>query len=116
MALNVFGVDEDEARTHVLVTIASEVFLVCAVVLVFFVHFQLPMTIASAASLAGLFIGSLLAWQKYRNALAILLLSLVAVQVVLLKFSEILIFPFVLADIIILVIALGSWKPAEPAD
>ncbi len=113
MAANIFGMDEDEARSHVLVTVAAEVFLVCAVVLVFFVHLRLSMDIASAGSLASLFIGSLLSWQKYRNAKIILFLSLVAVQVVLLKFSEILFFPFVFVDILILASALGSWKPAE---
>lgn len=113
MAVNIFGVDEDEARSHMLVTVAAEVFLVCAVVLVFFVHLRLSMDIASAGALASIFIGSLLSWQKYQNAKIILLLSLVAMQAVLLKFSEALIFPFVFMDILILVMALGSWKPAE---
>lgn len=113
MAANIFGMDEDEARSYVLVTVAAEVFLICAVVLVFFVHLQLPVSIASAGALASLFIGSLLSWQKYRNAKFILFLSLVAMQVVLLKFSEILVFPFVFLDIIVLVFALGSWNSPE---
>ncbi len=113
MATNIFGVDEDESRSHVLVSVAAEVFLVCAAVLVFFAYLALPMSIAAAASLAGLFLGSLLIWQSLKNAQVVLFASLLAIEIVVLRFIEILLIPFALVDMILLALILGSRKAQE---
>jgi hypothetical protein len=110
MALDFFSSEENEGRTHMLVSVASEIFMVCAVVLLFFVHLELSQLISAAGALAAMFLGSLFIWKSYNGAKLVLLFSLVVIQLVLLKYAAILMLPFTLIDVLIIVLIISSWK------
>jgi hypothetical protein len=108
MGFSVLGMDDRQAMKRVLVTVISEVFLVVASVLVFFVQLSLPASSAGAAALFTFFIGTLLAWQKYRNAVIILFLSMLATEVVIIGYSMDLLIPFILFDLLAAAISMRS--------
>ncbi|HIH19203.1 TPA: hypothetical protein HA225_04450 [Candidatus Micrarchaeota archaeon] len=113
MATNDADSEHEAGRTHVLVSVASEIFMVCATVLLFFVHLELPVTIAAFASIAALFLFSLLIWQSYNGAKIVLLFSLVAMQLVFVRYSPMMMVLFVLMDLLIIAVMLLSWKNSK---
>jgi len=93
----------------------AEVLLVCATVLGFFVQFNLPVSLATGGALAVLFIGSIFCWKSHLAASAILAISLLSVQVMLILRFPILLLPFALADIILVMVVAGGYHTGEQA-
>ena len=104
---------KNEAADSILVAMIAEVLLICATALGFFVQFSLPISFATGGALAVLSIGSVLCWKGQAEASAILVLSLLAVQIMLIMRFSILLFPFALADIILVMIVAGGWHAGE---
>ena len=91
MALDFFGSDENEGRTHL----------------------ELSQMFSAAGALATMFLGSLFIWKSYNGAKLVLLISLVLVQLVLLDYSAILMLPFALIDVLIIALIISSWKSSS---
>jgi len=91
----------------------AEVLLICAVVLGFFVQFSLPASAATGGALLVLFIGSLLCWKSPVAATAILALSLLAVEAMLVLRFPVMLLPFALADIVLVMVVSGAWHAGE---
>ena len=106
---------EKEAVDRVLVAMIAEVLLVCATALGFFVQFNLPISFATGGALAVLFIGSLLCWKSSAASIAILALSLLSVQIMLILRFPILLLPFTLVDLILVMVVSGFWNTGEHA-
>ena len=104
-----------EAADSVLVAMVAEVLLICATSLVFFVQLDLPITFSTGGALGVLFIGSLLCWKSQAAAGAVLALSLLFIQAILIQRFGILLLPFAVVDIILLAIVSGFWHTGEPA-
>ena len=103
----------NEAADSVLVAMIAEVLLICATALGFFVQFNLPVSVATGCALVVLFIGSMLCWKSSLAASAILAISLISVQVMLILRFPILMLPFALVDIVILMVVAGGWHAGE---
>lgn len=88
---------------RVLLAIAAQIFLICATLLLFFVHIKIPMLSASAASLVVLAVGSILCWKSLLASKLILLLSLLGIEVVALSFEPELLLPSAAANVIVAV-------------
>ena len=93
----------------------AEVLLVCATVLGFFVQFNLPVSLATGGALAVLFIGSIFCWKSPLAASAILAISLLSVQVMLILRFPVLLLPFALVDIILVMVVAGGYHTGEQA-
>ena len=113
MAFEAFESDDSAAIDHVLVTVASQVFLVCATILSFFVYLQLPLSTAAAASLAVLFLGSLLCWKDYGTAQNLLVVSLLVSEFVILSYIPWLLIPFFLLDVLVILFLFKVWSPKD---
>jgi hypothetical protein len=98
---------------RLLVAMIAEVLLICAVALGFFVQFSIPITYATGGALLMLFAGSLICWKSQAASFAILGLSLLAVEIMLALRFPIFVFPFAIADVIILIVVSGSWQTGE---
>lgn len=98
-----------------LVAMIAEILLVCATALGFFVQLDLPISVATGGAIFVLFIGSLLCWKSQPAAYAILALSLLCVQAMLVLRFSLLLLPFALADIILVMIVSGAWHAGEQA-
>ena len=102
-----------EAVDSVLVAMIAEVLLICATALGFFVQFNLPVSVATGCALGVLFIGSVLCWKSTVAASAILAISLLSVQIMLILRFPILMLPFALVDIVILMVVAGGWHAED---
>ena len=98
---------------RLLVAMIAEVLLVCAVALGFFLQFDIPVTYATGIALSVLFAGSLICWRSQASSFAILGLSLLAVEAMLAVRFPTLVFPFAVADVILLVVVSGIWHTGE---
>ena len=105
----------NDAAESILVAMVAEVLLVCATALGFFVQFNLPISMATGGALAVLFIGSAFCWKSQLAASAILAISLIAVQVMLITRFPILLPPFALVDIILVMVVAGGYRAGEQA-
>ena len=110
-----YHMGKNEAVDSVLVAMIAEVLLICATALGFFVQFNLPVSVATGCALAVLFIGSILCWKNPLAASAILAISLLSVQVMLITRFPILMLPFALVDIILVMVVSGGWHAGEQA-
>ena len=106
---------EKYATDRVLVTMIAEVLLVCATALGFFVQFNLPISLATGGALAVLFIGSIFCWKSSFAASAILTISLLCVQIILVLHFPVLLLPFALVDLILVTVVLGGYRTGEQA-
>jgi hypothetical protein len=102
-----------DVADHVLVAMIAEILLVCATALGFFVQFDLPISVATGSAIFVLFIGSLLCWKSQPAAYAILALSLLCVQAMLVLRFSLLLLPFALVDIILVMVVSGAWHAGE---
>jgi hypothetical protein len=102
-----------EAVDSLLVSMVAEAMLICASVLAFFVQFDIPVFFATGGAIAVLFIGSILCWKSQPAAIAVLALSLLAVQVMLILRFPILMMPFALVDVILVMAVAGFWHTGE---
>ena len=83
------------------------------VALGFFMQSSVSITYGTGATLFMLFAGSLLCWKSQTASFVILGLSLLAVEIMLaLRFPS-LVFPFAIADVILLIVASGAWHTGE---
>lgn len=94
-----------EGADRIFVAMVAEILLVCAVFLAFFVQFEMPLTIATAGAIFVLLVGSLLCWKGKIYSIAVLVLSLLAVQIMLISHFPILLLPFAAADVLALMLA-----------
>lgn len=101
----------EESISGVLVTVAAEVLLICAVVLVLFVYLQLPTAVATGLSLALFFAGSLFCWKSLSSAQIILVLSLLASEFVVLSYFDYLLLPFIVLDAVAVAALARMWQP-----
>ena len=104
---------ESDATDRVLVAMIAEVLLVCATALGFFVQFNLPISLATGGAVAVLFIGSVLCWKSSFAASAILAISLLCVQIMLITHFSLLLLPFALVDMILLMVVSGGYHIGE---
>jgi hypothetical protein len=104
-----------DVADHVLVAMIAEILLICATALGFFVQFELPVSVATGGAIFVLFIGSLLCWKSQPAAYAILALSLLCVQAMLVLRFSLLLLPFALVDVILVMIVSGAWHAGEQA-
>ena len=104
---------ENTTVSKMLTTVAAEVLMVCAVLLLLFVYLDLPITLATGAALFALLLGSLFCWSNLASAQIILLLSLFSVEFVLLSYFGMLLIPFVILDILVIAIIAKTWNPKE---
>jgi len=102
-----------DAADSVLVAMIAEVLLICATSLVFFVQLDLPIAFATGGALGVLFIGSLLCWKNQTAAGAILALSLLAIELILIQRFGVLLLPFAAVDIILVIVVSGFWHTGE---
>ena len=98
---------------RLLVAMIAEVLLICAVALGFFVQFSIPISYATGGALLMLFAGSLLCWKSQAASFAILGLSLLAVEAMLALRFSVLVFPFAIADIVLLIVVAGAWHTGD---
>ena len=103
----------NDAAESILVAMVAEVLLVCATALGFFVQLDLPVSLATGGALAVLFVGSVLCWKSQMAAGAILAISLLFVQVMLITRFPVLLVPFALVDIILVVVVAGGYHAGE---
>ncbi|GEM_PF-3475818 len=104
---------DDTTVSKMLITVAAEILLICAVLLLLFVYLELPLTLATGTALFALLIGSLFCWSNLASAQIILLLSLFSVEFVLLGYFDILLVPFIILDIIVIAAIAKTWNPKE---
>jgi len=98
--------DDSSAKRHMVAAAISEVLLICAAVLAFFVYLDVPLTIATAGALGAFFLLSLFSWQSLNGALAVIFISLLASELAILKYADFMLAPFVAADAIAIVVLL----------
>lgn len=103
----------DAPVNHLLVTVAAVTLLICAALVSVFAYLQLPMLIASGAALAVLLGGSILCWRSFLAAQAILMLSLLVIEVAIMSFENNLLAPFAVLDIVVLGMLLKIGKASD---
>ena len=81
------GQKERHRQWRILVPLASEIALACAVVLLFFVYLQMQVLTATLLVIPAIFIGSVFCWKSFHAAQAVLFLSILVVQFVFLSWS-----------------------------
>ncbi|MEM4633784.1 MAG: hypothetical protein QW275_01385 [Candidatus Anstonellaceae archaeon] len=113
MAFQLFQLEDEDSLNRMIITISSQLLLICAAILVFFAYFQLPIFIATAACLTILLMGSVFCWRSLANAQTIFMLSILVIQFVLISYFDYLLFPFMLLDILIVLAFARSWQPKD---
>ena len=104
---------QKETLDYLSVVIASEIALVCATVLVFIVYFNLPISYATGAILVSIVIGSVFAWRNVVAAEAILMLSVLAAELVLLTYFMALLWPFIVIDLLLMAWLSSLWNVGD---
>ena len=89
---------------YILISAISEVLFTSAMILLFFVFLPLPMIYASAGAITTLIFGSFTCWKSTRAAEAILYVSLFFSEYVIASHFNILIIPFIILDIIVVLL------------
>jgi len=113
MAFESFKLPEDETANRVLVTVAAEVLLACAVALGLFVYSQLPIAYSTGIALVLLFVGSVFCWKSYSAAQIVLVLSLLVTEFVVLTYFGWLLLPFIVLDIVVVAALARSIQAKE---
>ncbi len=99
-----------ENLNRLLLTVASQTLLICSVLVLFFSFLRLPLVIASGFALTLLLGGSLLCWKNFLAARAILILSMVGIEVAILSYEPDLIIPAIFLDLAVAAILFGSGR------
>lgn len=105
--------ERKEALSYMSVTIASEIALICAVVLLFFVYLSLPLPYATGGALLSILFGSAIAWRNLAGAEAVFVLSVLAVEIVVLGYFPGMLLPFVAMDIAIIAWLASMWNVGQ---
>ncbi|MCX8198320.1 MAG: hypothetical protein N3F07_03990 [Candidatus Micrarchaeota archaeon] len=113
MASQLFELEDEYSLNRMIITMSSQLLLVCATVLVFFAYLQPPIFLATAACLLVFFAGSVFCWKSLASAQTILLLSLLTTQFILMQYFDYLLVPFLLLDIFLVLAFARSWNPKE---
>jgi hypothetical protein len=104
---------EDYALQYMYITVASQILLACAIVLLFFVYLPADLAVATGGVLFALLFGSLLCWKSIVAAEAILMLSLLFIEFVVHGYFPGTLLPFVFLDVLVLAWLAGSWNVAQ---
>ncbi len=113
MALQVFPSEKEGPLNRVLVTVISEVALVCATVLLLFGYLRLPIPVSTGASLAVFFAGTLLCWRSFTAAQVLLPASLLVSEFVLFGYFDWLLPAFLVVDVLAFFLLLRVWQPKD---
>jgi hypothetical protein len=113
MAFQLFQLEDEGALNRVIITIAAEIFLICATVLVLFAYVQPPIFISTAICLLVFFLGTILCWRSLATAQTIFMLSVLVTQFILTIYFDYLLIPFVLLDIVLVLSFARSWQPKD---
>jgi hypothetical protein len=90
-----------ENLNRLLLTVASQTLLICAVLVLFFSYLRLSLEIASGFALTLLLGGSLLCWRNFFAARAMLILSMIGIEVAILAYEPDLAVPAVLLNLVV---------------
>lgn len=105
MEFEFFQTKDQTAMRRVLVSMAAEILIICAVISVMFVYLRVNAEVGTPVAIVLFFIGSLFCWRSFSNAQIILLLSLAAMELVTLDYFSylgwLIIFFFVLDAVVI---------------
>lgn len=111
MAFQLFEVSEESSLNVVLVSVIAEITLICATSLLFFAYLQLPIAIATAASLFILFTGTLFCWRGFVQAQATFFLSIMVSELMLINFFDWLLPGFLVFDLMAIIVFMKLWQP-----
>lgn len=92
----------DSDVSLMLVRVASAVFLVCASVLFFIAFLRLPVALSSAGALVAIFFGMIISFRSAAGAQAVLVISFLVMQAVIVIHEHALLGPFAVLDAMLL--------------
>ena len=102
-----------ETLSYMSITIASEISMVCAIILLFFVYLDIPVNYATGGVLFSLLIGTALCWQSVVAAEAILVVSVLGTELIVLKYFPKMLIPFIVIDVILIAWLSTQWNVTD---
>ena len=103
----------NETINYLSVMIASEITLVCAALLFFFVYLNIPLSQATIGALVTILVGSVFCWRSIVTAEAIFMFAVLGNQIIILGYFSNLVWPFVVLDLFIMAWLSTMWSVNE---
>ncbi|MCX6769491.1 MAG: hypothetical protein NT051_02305 [Candidatus Micrarchaeota archaeon] len=100
----------NETINYLSVMIASEITLVCAALLFFFVYLNVPLSLATGGALVAILVGSVFCWRSIVTAEAIFMFAVLGNQIIILDYFPSLVWPFVVMDLLIMAWLSTLWS------
>ena len=91
---------QKDALSYMSVTIASEISMVCAIILFFFVHLSIPVNYATGGTLFAILLGTILCWRSIIAAETIMIASVLGSELVVLSYFPGMLLPFIVMDVV----------------
>jgi hypothetical protein len=111
MAFQIFEIEDEEVLNRAIVTSSAIVLLTCAIILLLFIYLKIPAVFAAALSIIIFVLGSASCWKSYAMSQTLFLLSLLAIEFVLLHYFDFLFWIFIILDLAVIIAFLRSWTP-----
>ena len=93
---------QTDALNYMSMTIASEISMVCVVILFFFVHLSIPVNYATGGTLFAILLGTILCWKSIVAAETIMIASVLGSELIVLKYFPGILIPLIVIDVIAL--------------